>query len=45
MSQENKLLKQTINELKEKHDLFKKESNKETTELLKKYSATVVSLH
>jgi len=39
------LLKQTIIELKEKHEAFKKETNRETTELLKKYSATVVSLH
>lgn len=39
------MLKQTIIELKEKHEAFKKETNRETTELLKKYSATVVSLH
>jgi len=43
--EENRLLKQTIIELKEKHEAFKKETNRETTELLKKYSATVVSLH
>ena len=43
--EENQLLRQTITDLKEKHEAFKKESNRETTELLKKYSTTVVSLH
>ena len=43
--EENRLLRQTIVDLKEKHEAFKKESNRETTELLKKYSSTVVSLH
>lgn len=43
--EENQLLRQTIVDLKEKHEAFKKETNRETTELLKKYSTTVVSLH
>jgi hypothetical protein len=32
------MLKQTIIDLKEKHEAFKKESNAETTSLLKKYA-------
>jgi predicted nuclease with TOPRIM domain len=43
--EENQLLRQTIVDLKDKHEAFKKETNRETTELLKKYSTTVVSLH
>lgn len=39
------MLKQTIIELKEKHEAFKKESNAETTTLLKKYAQSVVVLH
>lgn len=39
------MLKQTIIDLKEKHEAFKKESNAETTSLLKKYAQSVVVLH